>query len=75
MKGRRDVVNFVSGLSTRVETVNILWTAVDFPTAGGVWQMTTTKGLQYTAFHLWNVQPVCHSEMRWSPAWRAARPS
>ena len=23
-------------------------TAVDFPTASGVWQMTTTKGVQYT---------------------------
>src|SRR5262245_5883807 len=48
MKGRRDVVNFVSGVSTRVKAVNILSTCVDFPNASGVWQMTTTKGVQYT---------------------------
>lgn len=48
MKGRRDVGNFVSGVSTRVKAVNILHTSVDFPNASGVWQMTTTKGVQYT---------------------------
>src|SRR5262245_5786444 len=48
MKGREEVVRFVSGVSTRVSAVNILSTAVDFPTASGVWQMTTTKGVQYT---------------------------
>lgn len=48
MKGRTDVVNFVSGVSTRVSAVNIVSTSVDFPTASGVWQMTTTKGVQYT---------------------------
>lgn len=48
MKGREEVARFVSGVSTRVVAVNILSTAVDFPTASGVWQMTTTKGAQYT---------------------------
>ncbi|MBY5340431.1 DUF4904 domain-containing protein [Rhizobium leguminosarum bv. viciae] len=48
MKGRDEVVKFVSGVATRVSEVNILSTAVDFPTASGVWQMTTTKDVQYT---------------------------
>jgi len=48
MKGQRDVVNFVSGVSTRVDAVNIISTAIDFPVASGVWQMTTTQGVQYT---------------------------
>jgi hypothetical protein len=48
MKGREAVLRFVSGVSTRVSAVNIISTAVDFPTASGVWQMTTTKGVQYT---------------------------
>jgi sugar lactone lactonase YvrE len=48
MKGREDVTRFVTGVSTRVSMVNILSTAIDFPTASGVWQMTTTKGVQYT---------------------------
>ena len=48
MKGREDVVRFVTGVSTRVAKVNILSTTIDFPTASGVWQMTTTKGVQYT---------------------------
>ena len=46
--GREAVVRFVSGVATRVATVNILYTAVDFPIAAGVWQMTTTKGVTYT---------------------------
>jgi hypothetical protein len=48
MKGRKDVVTFLSGLSTRVSAVNVVSITVDFPTASGVWQMTTTKGVQYT---------------------------
>jgi hypothetical protein len=48
MKGREEVVKFVSGVASRVSKVDILFTAVDFPTASGVWQMTTTKGVQYT---------------------------
>jgi hypothetical protein len=48
MKGRDEVVKFVSGVATRVAKVDILSTTVDFPTASGVWQMTTTKGVQYT---------------------------
>lgn len=48
MNGRHDVTNFVAGVSTRVSAVNILYTSVDFPNASGVWQMTTTKGVQYT---------------------------
>jgi hypothetical protein len=47
-RGREDVVRFVSGFSTRVSAVNIVSITVDFPTASGVWQMTTTKGVQYT---------------------------
>ena len=48
MKGQRDVVNFVRGVSTRVNAVNIIATVIDFPEASGVWQMTTTQGVQYT---------------------------
>jgi sugar lactone lactonase YvrE len=48
MKGRDEVGRFVSGVSTRVAAVNVIAIAVDFPTASGVWQMTTTKGVQYT---------------------------
>ncbi len=48
MKGPAEVRAFVSGVATRVANVNILSTTVDFPTASGVWQMTTTKGVQYT---------------------------
>ncbi|HXD30908.1 MAG TPA: L-dopachrome tautomerase-related protein [Pyrinomonadaceae bacterium] len=48
MKGREEVVRFVTGVSTRVSLVNVISIAVDFPTASGVWQMTTTKGVQYT---------------------------
>jgi hypothetical protein len=48
MKGRDEVGRFVSGVSTRVVAVNVISITVDFPTASGVWQMTTTKGVQYT---------------------------
>jgi len=48
MKGTEDVKNFVQGVSARVEKVEIMDTTVDFPTASGVWQMTTTKGVVYT---------------------------
>lgn len=48
MKGREEVTRFVTGVSTRVAAVNVISIAVDFPTASGVWQMTTTKGTQYT---------------------------
>jgi sugar lactone lactonase YvrE len=48
MKGREEVERFVTGVSTRVSSVNVISIAVDFPTASGVWQMTTTKGVQYT---------------------------
>jgi hypothetical protein len=58
MKGRDEVVKFVSGVATRVSKVDILSTqgdagprpdiCVDFPIASGVWQMTTTKGVLYT---------------------------
>ena len=47
-KGREAVVKFLTGVSTRVSDVDIISTAVDFPTASGVWQMTTTKGVLYT---------------------------
>lgn len=46
--GREAVTRFVSGVSTRVTSVDIISTAVDYPTASGVWQMTTTKGIKYT---------------------------
>lgn len=48
MKGKEDVTNFVTGLSTRVAQVTILHTCVDYPNASGVWQMLTTKGVLYT---------------------------
>jgi len=48
MKGKEDVTNFVTGLSTRVAQVMILHTCVDYPNASGVWQMLTTKGVLYT---------------------------
>ena len=48
LKGREEVVQFLSGVVTRVSAVNILSTTVDYPTASGVWQMTTTKGTVYT---------------------------
>jgi sugar lactone lactonase YvrE len=48
MKGRQDVSRFVAGVSTRVVEVNVLSIAVDFPTASGVWQMKTSKGVLYT---------------------------
>lgn len=48
MKGREEVGRFVTGVATRVAAVNVISIAVDFPTASGVWQMTTTKGVQYT---------------------------
>jgi hypothetical protein len=48
INGRENVVRFVTGLSKHVSAVNIVSTAVDFPTASGVWQATTTRGVQYT---------------------------
>ncbi len=48
VSGSEAVSKFVSGISSRVSAVDIMSTAVDFPTASGVWQMTTTKGVQYT---------------------------
>lgn len=48
LKGHDEIENFVGRVSDRVSAVNIISTAVDFPTASGVWQMTTTKGVQYT---------------------------
>ncbi len=47
-KGPGEVGDFVRDVSTRVTDVNILSTAVDPPVASSVWQMTTTKGVQYT---------------------------
>ncbi len=48
LKGRDEVASFVTGVSARVAAVNIISTAVDFPTASELWQMTTTRGVQYT---------------------------
>jgi len=47
-KGREAVASFVGGVSSRVSAVKILSTAIDYPVASGVWQMTTTKGVLYT---------------------------
>jgi len=47
-KGRKEVERFLRSVITRVAAVNVMSIAVDFPTASGVWQMTTTKGVQYT---------------------------
>ena len=46
--GIEAVVGFLHNVTTRVSHVDILSTTVDFPTASGVWQMTTTKGTVYT---------------------------
>jgi hypothetical protein len=48
LKGREEVERFVGSVSTRVVAVNVIAITVDFPTASGVWQITTTKGAQYT---------------------------
>ena len=48
IKDCRDIVNFLSGVSTRVKAVNIISITIDFPVASGLWQMTTTQGVQYT---------------------------
>jgi sugar lactone lactonase YvrE len=48
MNGPEEVGRFVSGVSTRVVEVNVIAINVDFPTASGVWQMRTSKGVLYT---------------------------
>lgn len=48
MDGREAVGNFVSGVSTRVKKVEVLYISVDFPNASGVWKMTTTHDVVYT---------------------------
>jgi sugar lactone lactonase YvrE len=48
MKGVEEVGRFVTGVSTRVVEVNVIAINVDFPTAAGVWQMRTSKGVLYT---------------------------
>ncbi len=48
LDGIDDVVRFLTGVVSRVSAVDILSITVDPPTASGVWQMTTTKGTQYT---------------------------
>ena len=48
IKGRDEVSRFLVNVTTRVTAVNVISIAVDFPTASGVWQMTTTKGVVYT---------------------------
>jgi sugar lactone lactonase YvrE len=48
MDGRLAVSNFVSGVSTRVKKVEVLYICVDFPNASGVWKMTTTHDVVYT---------------------------
>lgn len=47
-KGRDEISNFLHGVTTRVEKVEVLSTTIEPPTASGVWQMTTTKGRLYT---------------------------
>jgi len=46
--GVETVVNFLTGVSSRVREVNIMSYTVDYPTASGVWQMKTTRGTLYT---------------------------
>lgn len=48
LKGVDEVLRFLHGVTTRVSKVNILSVTVDYPTASGVWQMETTKGVLYT---------------------------
>jgi sugar lactone lactonase YvrE len=47
-KGRREIVDFLGSVSTRVSNVKVLTICVDYPNASGVWQMTTTRGVTYT---------------------------
>jgi hypothetical protein len=47
-KGKEDVVHFLHNVTTRITKVEILSITVDYTTASGVWQMTTSKGLLYT---------------------------
>ncbi|MFD9701392.1 DUF4904 domain-containing protein [Lentzea sp. NPDC059081] len=55
LKGRDEVESFIGPVSSRVLAVRVLNTNVDFPTASGLWQITTTKGAQYTVHNFFRL--------------------
>jgi hypothetical protein len=55
LKGREQIESFIQPVSGRVLAVNVLNINVDFPTASGLWQITTTKGAQYTVHNFFRL--------------------
>jgi hypothetical protein len=55
LKGREQVESFIQPVSSRVLAVKVLNVNVDFPTASGLWQITTTKGAQYTVHNFFRL--------------------
>ncbi|CAM3703185.1 DUF4904 domain-containing protein [Kibdelosporangium persicum] len=55
LKGREEIESFVEPVSSRVLAVQVLNVNVDFPTASGLWQITTTKGAQYTVHNFFRL--------------------
>jgi hypothetical protein len=55
LKGRAQVESFIQPVSSRVLAVKVLNVNVDFPTASGLWQITTTKGAQYTVHNFFRL--------------------
>lgn len=56
-KGRDEIVNFLTGVTTRVGEVEIMSTTIDYPTASSVWTMRTTKGTLYTLNNCFKLDP------------------
>jgi hypothetical protein len=55
LQGREEVESFIKPVSTRVLAVRVIGINVDFPTASGLWQITTTKGAQYTVHNFFRL--------------------
>jgi hypothetical protein len=55
LKGREGIESFIRPVSSRVLAVRVLNVNVDFPTASGLWQITTTKGAQYTVHNFFRL--------------------
>ncbi|HWO59190.1 MAG TPA: DUF4904 domain-containing protein [Umezawaea sp.] len=55
LKGREQVESFIQPVSSRVLAVKVLNVNVDFPTASGLWQITTTRGAQYTVHNFFRL--------------------
>lgn len=55
LKGREQIESFIQPVSSRVLAVTVLNVNVDFPTASGLWQITTTKGAQYTVHNFFRL--------------------